>query len=150
MKLKIAALVAMIAGAPGCASMMDGGIPSPEELSALANTAYAGKHVDMVFSRFGQPSGQFDTDAGIRVLTWNTSNTMRFHEPVTTTTTGSVGDPTTYPYQPRVPYTETTTTQQGYNVDMSCTMQVGVRADGIVDRVAFNGKMGACQMFMPY
>lgn len=132
--------------ASSCAT--SGGIPTPAELATAANSRFAGRDVAAVIARYGPPDSQF-TQGEIRVLEWRTTGTLRFHEPVTTTTTGSVGDPAAYPFLASVPYRETTTTTQGYNVDYACTMQVGVRPDGRVDRVGFGGKMGACQQFMP-
>jgi len=101
-----------------------------------------------VLNRYGMPESQF-MQGSIRVLEWRTSNTMRFHEPVTTTTTGRIGDALQSPWYSSIPYKETTTSSVGYDVNYTCTMQVGVNPDGSVDRVGFGGKMGACQSFMP-
>lgn len=138
----------LLAGNLATSCATTGGIPTPSELTAAANNRFAGGSIDAVIARYGIPESQF-MHGGIRVLEWRTTGTLRFHEPVTTTTTGTVGDPVAYPFLASVPYRETTTTTQGYDVNYACTMQVGVRPDGKVDRVGFGGKMGACQQFMP-
>lgn len=138
----------VLVAAVSCATTSS--IPLPEELSAALNAAYRGRPVSAVYARYGQPDSQFMWGDDIRVLVWNTNRTMRFHEDVTTTTSGSAGDPAAYPYIAAVPYRETTTSQQGYNVDFSCALQVGVYENGTVHGIGTQGKMGACQNFMPY
>lgn len=137
----------MLAIAASCASTPS--IPSPDALDATLNARFAGRPFGEATARYGMPSYRFDADRGVTVFVWETTTTMRFHEPVTTTTTGTIGDSGARPWMPAVPYRQTTTTRQGYNVDMACLMQIGVKPNGIIERVGFSGKMGACQAFMP-
>lgn len=132
----------------GCESQLGAGVPSADQLYAAANGRFAGHQVGEVVQRYGLPEAQF-MSGDVRVLVWHSNTTMRFHEPVTTTTRGTIGDVSQYPWLSSVPYRETTTTQQGYDVAYTCTMNVGVKQDGTVDRVGFGGQMGACQSFMP-
>lgn len=142
------AIVAALAAA-GCASGPPGGIPSPAEASAALNARYAGKPVQNVLSAYGLPQGQFQAPGSVRVFLWHATSTRRYHEPVTATTTGQVGIGNgAFAWAHPVPYTQTTTTMQGYNVEYACTLQVGVRPDGTVDGVGLQGKMGACTQFL--
>jgi hypothetical protein len=126
-----------------CAAQRGQEIPSPEDLFAAVNRTFAGRPLDAVILRYGQPVGKVPYGQLI-VYQFQAANTVRLQEPVTTTTTGRVGT-----YDSNVPYAERTTGWQGYNQQMQCMMRVGVRADGTVDGLDFVGQMGACQVFMP-
>jgi hypothetical protein len=135
-------------GVTGCESQLGAGIASPDQLYNAANAKFSGGPIEAVLQRYGMPESQF-MSGGIRVLVWHANNSMRFHEPTKTTTTGTIGDSSQSPWYSSIPYRETTTSSSGYNVDYTCTMNVGVKPDGMVDRVGFGGQMGACQAFMP-
>ena len=93
--------------------------------------------------RYGQPSGQVPFGK-LTVYQFQTANTVRLQEPVSTTTAGVVGTADS-----NVPYAERTTGWQGYNQAMNCMMRVGVKPDGTIDGIDFVGQMGACRVFMP-
>lgn len=134
--------------AAGCVST-GSTIPSPAELSQAANARFTNGPVQAVFARYGMPESQFVATTGTRVLLWRATNTVRHHEPVTTTTQGAIGSTTDAPWYAPIPYRETVTTRAGYNVEYACTMQVGVKDNGTVEAIGFDGKMGACQVFVP-
>lgn len=139
-----AALVIASLAVGGCASLIEPSIPLPDELFQASNRAWVGRPFNEVLLRYGQPSGQVPYRNDITVYQFQASNTVRFHESVTSDTNGRVGT-----YLDNVPYAERTTTRQGYDQSFSCMMRVGVRPDGTVDGVDFVGQMGACQVFMP-
>lgn len=131
----------------GCASTIDPGPTMQQEVATL-NARFAGRPAADMLAIYGQPASSFDAAGGIRVLQWGSDGTLRLHENVTSTTTGAIGDRTAYPGARPVPYAQTTTTREGYNVDVHCVMQAGVRSDGTVDRVGLGGQMGACENFL--
>ena len=127
----------------GCAGHRREEIPSPDDLFAAVNRAFAGRPLNAVLLRYGQPVGTMPYGQ-LTVYRFQAANSVRLQERVTTTTTGRVGTD-----DANVPYAERTTGWQGYNQQMNCTMRVGVKPDGTVDGVDFVGQMGACQVFMP-
>lgn len=127
----------------GCAAQHGQQIPSPRDLFSTVNQTYAGRPITDVLLRYGQPAGKVPYGQ-LTIYQFQTENTVRLQEPVSTTTTGQIGT-----YDSSVSYAARTTGWQGYNQDMKCMMRVGVRADGTVDGVDFVGQMGACQVFMP-
>lgn len=141
------AIIAAVALLSGCASTIDPG-PTMQQEAAILNARFAGRPVADILTTYGQPSSSFDAAGGIRVMQWSSNGTLRLHENVTSTTTGQVGDRTAYPGARPVPYAQTTTTREGYNVDVYCVMQAGVKGDGTVDRVGLGGQMGACEAFL--
>lgn len=104
--------------------------------------------VQAALNRYGMPDSQFMA-GDIRVLVWEADTTMRYHRPVTTTTTGRIGDAGAYPWYSAIPYRQTSTSSEAYDEAYHCILQVGVRPDGTIERVGASGKMGACQAFMP-
>lgn len=136
-------LVVAVLALAGCASTTGSKIPTPEQLSDAAYRAFVGGQFSNVLLRYGQPTGQVPY-GDLIVHQFQASNIVRYHEPVTSTTTGRIG-----PAGTNVPYSEKTTASQGYDQTYSCMMRVGVRADGTVHGVDFVGKMAACQVFMP-
>jgi hypothetical protein len=120
------------------------GIPAPQDLDAAMNSRFDGRSFNEVLLRYGQPSGHVPYGTDITVYQFQTSNSVRLQEPVTTNTVGAVGTADS-----NVGYAERTSGWQGYNQQMNCMMRVGVKPDGTVDRIDFVGKMGACQIFMP-
>lgn len=131
--------------AAGCASTF-GGVPSPDQLHQAANARFAGGPIEPVLQHYGYPQSQF-MSGDRRVFVWNTSATVRMYNPTTTTTHGAIGGE--YPWLSSVPYREVTRYDAGGYESFACMMQVGVRPDGTVERIAFSGEMGACQNFMP-
>ena len=132
----------------GCESTMGAGIASPEQLRDTMNARFVGGPVQTVIQRYGMPDSQY-MYGNIRVIEWHAHNALRFHETITTTSTGRIGDSSQSPWYASIPYRETTTSSVGHDVNYTCTMQVGVRQDGTVDAIGFNGKMGGCTVFMP-
>jgi hypothetical protein len=139
----LCALIVCTLALSGCATHRGQDIPSPEDLFAAVNRAYAGRPFNDVLLRYGQPVGKVPYGQLV-VYQFQAANTVRLQEPVATTTVGRVGT-----YDASVPYAERTTGWQGYNQDMRCMMRVGVKPDGTVDGVDFVGQMGACQVLMP-
>lgn len=130
----------------GCASMMDTGIPSPEQLHA-ATRHFVGQPAETLLPRYGYPHQQTEFGAD-QVLLWHTNRTLHFRERTSSTTTGAFGDPS-FPWA-QVPYTQSTTGTAYVPNQYHCTMQVAVNpATGKIRGVGFVGKMGACQEFMP-
>jgi hypothetical protein len=133
----------------GCMSLdpnVRGGsdIPSPQNLNAAMNSRFVGRSFNEVLLRYGQPSGRVPYGTNITVYQFQTSNSVRLQQPVTTNTVGVVGTADS-----NVGYAEQTSGWQGYNQQMNCMMRVGVKPDGTVDGIDFVGQMGACQIFMP-
>jgi hypothetical protein len=120
------------------------GIPSPQNLNAAMNSRFVGGSFNEVLLRYGQPSGHVPYGTNITVYQFQTSNSVRLQQPVTTNTVGVVGTSDS-----NVGYAERTSGWQGYNQQMNCMMRVGVKPDGTVDGIDFVGQMGACQIFMP-
>jgi hypothetical protein len=119
-------------------------IPLPQDLNAAVNNRFVGRSFNEVLLRYGQPSGHVPYGTNITVYQFQTSNSVRLQQPVTTDTVGVVGTADS-----NVGYAEQTSGWQGYNQEMKCMMRVGVKPDGTVDGVDFVGQMGACQVFMP-
>lgn len=134
----------------GCESVLDAQIPSPEQATHQLNQRFAGEPVEAVLATYGMPQGQFKgPTTGLWVFLWHTTGTLRLREPVTTTTTGRIASSDTpFGWATAVPYEQVSTSDRAYNVQYACTMQVGVRSDGVVERVALEGKMGACVNFL--
>ena len=126
-------------------------IPTPEELNLAANAAFAGKPVEAMVGRYGFPQEE-KTFNGRHYYVWHTSNSMTWRGPSrSVTTTGSIGDPSQYPYTPSVPYRETTEIPTQQTETYVCSMAAEVTPAPViqVSAVRFTGKMGACQSFMP-
>jgi hypothetical protein len=119
-------------------------IPSPTDLFSATNNRFVGRSFNEVLLRYGQPSGHVPYGTNITVYQFQTSNSVRLQQPVTTNTVGVVGTADS-----NVGYAERNSGWQGYNQQMNCMMRVGVKPDGTVDGVDFVGQMGACQVFMP-
>jgi len=119
-------------------------IPSPQGLFEAINSRFDGRPFNDVLMRYGQPAGHVPFSSAVTVYQFQTSNSVRMQQPVTTDTSGVVGTSAGY-----VPYAEQSSGWQGYNQQMNCMMRVGVKSDGTVDQIDFVGQMGACQVFMP-
>jgi len=146
--LRIAMWVVVLALA-GCMALdpnvrTGSNIPLPQDLNAAVSNRFVGRSFNEVLLRYGQPSGHVPYGTNITVYQFQTSNSVRLQQPVTTDTVGVVGTADS-----NVGYAERTSGWQGYNQQMNCMMRVGVKPDGTVDGVDFVGQMGACQVFMP-
>jgi hypothetical protein len=119
-----------------------------QQIYDALNRRFSGGPVSAVFERYGSPQSQFEAAAGVHVLVWHTDRTLRLHEPITTTTNGTIGDRSAYPWA-SIPYQQTSTTRVGYDSNVQCEMQVGVKPDNSVDHIGIGGALGACENFMP-
>jgi hypothetical protein len=152
LKMLRTAMWVVVLALAGCASLRSldpnlnprSDIPLPQDLNAAVNNRFVGRSFNEVLLRYGQPSGHVPYGTNITVYQFQTSNSVRLQQPVTTDTVAVVGTADS-----NVGYAERTSGWQGYNQQMNCMMRVGVKPDGTVDGIDFVGQMGACQIFMP-
>ena len=146
-ELKVYALVLAMVGVSGCASTSD--IPDAGWLVQTVGDMFVGRSVTDMAATYGVPHAQQDFE-GKKIYSWHANTNMQWRRPVTSTTVGTIGDETRYPWARNVPYQQTTTTDQYISTSYRCRLDAYVSQDGIVRNIAFDGKMGACKEFNPY
>lgn len=140
----IAVSFAAMVSVAGCASMEADKGP---DLTQMIGDMYVGRPVQDLATRYGVPDSQQDFQ-GEHVYSWHASADRQWRRPVTSTTTGVVGDPSRGAWA-TVPYSQTTTSQATETTHYECRMDVYVKPDGTVRTLGLYGKMGACELFDP-
>lgn len=142
MNRKLGALVLLLAG--GATGQE---IPTPGEAMTTIRSNLIGREIGEAFVIYGPPDGQ-TTIKGHTVYLWRHARSVEWSRPQQVTTRGQVGDGSVYPYSQPVPYVEYSTVQGWATESYSCTLAVGIDANGVIDEAGINGKMGACQDFV--
>lgn len=129
----------------GCATGTT--IPSAEVAQAAVEQRFVGQPIHEAISRYGMPDGKMQVE-GHDVYVWKYRTTMKFNKPRTAVTEGRMGaswDPNA------IPYKQISTVQDTESLDLQCVLTIGtaIERPEIIDATALNGKMGACQAFMP-
>lgn len=122
----------------GCASVT----PHSEHDIYYSLQGFNGRNIQEVVSRFGLPDSQRQM-FGNQVYRWNANREWRTTTPVSSTTTGTIGNAVLG----QVPYSQTTTSERVDVREWRCVLDVGVDTNNIVRKIGFNGNMGACQLF---
>lgn len=145
MKKQNLALLGAMLWVGGCASQAT--IPSADFAQNAVSARFLGRPIEEAIAVYGMPDGQMKQQ-GHTVYVWRHRRSMTFRRPQTTTTTGRLGES----WDPNaVPYTQVSTTQGSETLELQCVLTIGTAIDrpGVIDATALNGKMGACQDFIP-
>ena len=144
--MRILILTSIFAILVGCAGMLDTGIPSPEETQLAIDNQFAGKTIASAVVRYGVPNGKFNTTKPSYVVyLWERDAKNTTYRSQTMTTSGSVGNS----WEQSVPYTSTTSYRSPETKEYHCVLHFVVNQHGTIMEGGVNGKMFACQHFMP-
>lgn len=136
-------IVAALLSISACATTPEP--PTPSEVVNAIGQHFDGRPVQHIAAVYGLPDVQ-SLFEGQRVYSWQISTTKQWRQPVTSTTTGQVGDLSKGSWA-EIPYRETTVSDQYVTENYHCRMDVYVREDGIVQNLGLFGKAGACMEF---
>lgn len=122
-------------------------IPSAQVAQNAVSRRFVGRPIEEAIAVYGMPDGQMKQQ-GHTVYVWRHQRSMAFNKPRTVTTTGRIGaawDPNA------VPFVQSSTVMDKETLELQCVLTIGTEIErpGVIDATALNGKMGACQDFMP-